>query len=230
MSDETSVASTEDAAAVLAEQMRIIDAAVREARRQGWCGEFEVTMSRLFPDGPPDGAQEFVDSDGLSCRGYDRDGFHRDSGYDRDGYDREGFRDGYDRDGWNREGFDRYGYDREGYNRDGYDRAGFNREGVRADGLRRDSDEYRARFRFDRFGYDRDGFNRAGRNASGLTREQVEEHGSSIFIYEWDEAHSMLMTADQVTTDGYADRGYGAHVGSPDRDLIRQLTSNRYLD
>ena len=136
------------AAAVLDAQMRIIDAAVRQARDNGWCREFEAIMGRLFPDGPPDGSKVFVDSDGLSCRGLDRDGYNQ-RGLDEEGYDREG-------------------RDRNGYDRDGYDRRGWNREGRNRDGQDRNDP---ALYGFDYFGYDRDGYNAEGRDPWGHTRE-----------------------------------------------------------
>jgi hypothetical protein len=187
MSDQTTVdvASSQDDAvqsAVLAAQMAIIDAAVRQARNASWCGEFERIMDSLFPEGPPDGSKEYVDSDGWSCRGLDRDGF------DRDGMDR----DGYDRDGYHRE--------------TGRDRSGFDRDGLHSAGYRRDSDEYRARFRFNRFGRDRDGFDRRGRNQDGLTREQISEHGESLFVYEWDDRRGLL-SVEGRDIDGYATDG-----------------------
>lgn len=231
MSDALTVdtaVSTEDvvAAAVLATQMSIIDVAVRHARRQGWCGEFDTIMGQLFPDGPPDGAKEFVDSDGRSCHGYDRDGY-AENGYDRQGYDREGYTpNGMDRDGYNREGFDRHGYGRDGYNRDGWDRAGFDRNGVHTTGLRRDSDEWRARFRYDRYGYDREGFDRNGRNVRGLTREQVAEHADSLYVYEWVDRYG-LATADGRDIDGYENRGQGRHAGHQPDYLLLQRLGNR---
>lgn len=215
MSDQAStVETTVDetvAAAVLAAQMTIIDAAVRQSRSQGWCERFEEIMGQLFPDGPPDGSKEFVDSDGWSCRNIDRDGFNR------DGYDREGFnRDGFNGSGWGRDGFHR---------ETGRDRAGFDREGVREDGLRKDSDEYRARFKFNRSGYDREGYDRDSRNRDGLTREQVAEYGDQLYIYEWDQDHGLL-TVDGMTTDGYTARGHGRYEPPADYALLRQLSRN----
>lgn len=183
--------STEDAA-VLAEQRRIIDAAVRQARANSWCEEFERIMGGLFPDGPPDGDKEFVDSDGQSCRGRDRMGF------DRYGFDREGR---------NREGFDQNGYDRDGFNRDGVDQYGWSRDGWNADHtINRDSDEYRARFRYDPRGYDADGFTAQGvhRN-TGLNREQhaayVERERRMTYVYDAD-------GYDVNGRDRYGDRRY----------------------
>jgi hypothetical protein len=152
------------AQAVLAAQMAIIDAAVRESRRQGWCTEFERIMGTLFPDGPPDGSAEYVDSDGWSCRDVDRDG-----------YDRNGF---HSQTGRNREGYDRAGWDAEGFNINGVDANGWRRDGWNADHtINRDSDEYRARFRFNRNGYDRDGYNvnRVHRD-TGLPRAEHEAY------------------------------------------------------
>lgn len=184
--------------AVLAAQMAIIDKAVRSARSHSWCGQFESTMAHVFPDGPPDGSREFVDSDGFSCRGYDRDGYNRD-GLDELGYNREG-RDGagFDRDGFNVEGWDRNGRDRDGYNVDGVDRTGFTREGVHAaTGFHRNSDEFRARFRFDRYGYDRDGFDRHGYDREGLNRAQAEARGG---VFRFDE--------NRLDVNGHNARGY----------------------
>jgi hypothetical protein len=180
---------------------------VRQARNASWCGEFERIMDSLFPEGPPDGSKEYVDSDGWSCRGLDRDGFDRD-GMDRDGYDRDGYNcDGRDRQGCDREGWDRDGYGRDGYHREtGRDRSGFDRDGLHSAGYRRDSDEYRARFRFNRFGRDRDGFDRRGRNQDGLTREQISEHGESLFVYEWDDRRGLL-SVEGRDIDGYATDG-----------------------
>ena len=234
MSDQATVdvVSNEDTikAAVLATQMAIIDVAVRQARTQSWCGEFERIMGQLFPDGPPDGSKEFTDSDGWSCRGLDRDGFNR-NGYDSDGFMRDGYSepapDGRDRQGLDRQGWSRDGYGRDGFHREtGRDRAGFDRDGVHTTGVRRDSDEYRARFRFDRNGYDRDGFTRTGRNRQGLTREQVAEYGEQLFVYEWDENYGLLLTPDRRTTDGYAAEGDGPYVQPTDYALLQRL-SNR---
>jgi hypothetical protein len=172
------------AAAVLAAQMRIIDVAVRNARTAGWCEEFERIMGQLFPEGPPDGSREFVDSDGLSCRGYDRDGYDR-NGLDRGGWNRDGYdRRGYDRDGYDRDGWDHTGYNRDGYNRDGYDVDGFNADGFTREGVHRDSPEYRLRFRYDAQGYDRDGYDHGGYSRWGRTREQEQARGG---VYRYDE-------------------------------------------
>ena len=200
MTEQQTVSRETVAEAVLSTQMAIIDAAVRASREQGWCGEFENAMRVIFPDGPPDGGREFTDSDGVSCRGYDRDGFR--NGYDRDGFDRDGFTGaGYNREGRDRDGRDRYGRDRDGIDRDGYDAAGFNRDGVS-----RDSEEYRARFRYNSRGYDRDGFDRHGRDPFGRTREQC---AADTYEYEsTSEGH--LWDIAGVGPDGY-DRS-GRHV------------------
>lgn len=157
------------AAAVLAAQNRIIDAAVRRARRDGWCTTFESVMSDLFPEGPPAGGTEFVDSDGWSCRGYDRDG------YDASGRDDHG----RDRDGWSRDG-----WDRDGYGRDGYNRRGWNRDGLNRDGRDRNSPEVQAVYRYDGWGYDREGFNASGTDRNGYDRATVEAQGG---VYRFDE-------------------------------------------
>ena len=186
------------AAAVLDAQMRIIDAAVRSARRHEWCTSFESVMNQAFPGGPPDGSAEYVDSDGVSCRGVDRNGFTIRRG------------DGFDAWGWDGDGYDRGGRDRDGYDRDGYDRNGFNRDGVNRDGLHRDSDEYRARFRYDRYGYDRDGYNRDGYDRDGTPRATVEAQGG---VYRFDE--------NGLDPAGYNRYGY-------DRDGYDRNGTNRY--
>lgn len=157
------------AAAVLAARMAIIDAAVRRSREQSWCGEFESIMRGLFPDGPPDGSKEFVDSDGWSCRGLDRDGYNE---------------DGWDSDGYNRTGYNRHGYDRGGFDRDGWNQRGWNREGIHRDGRDRNSPELQAVYRFDGQGFDRDGYNRRGQDRFGYTREYNEARGG---FYRFDE-------------------------------------------
>lgn len=186
------------AAAVLEAQMRIIDAAVRSARRHDWCSSFEAVMNQAFPDGPPDGSAEYVDSDGISCRGLDRNGFRAQRG------------DGFDVWGLDSEGYNRGGRDRDGFDRDGRDALGFNRDGVNRDGLHRDSDEYRARFRYDRYGYDRDGFNRDGYDREGMPRAQVEALGG----------------AHRFDTDGLDPAGYNRH--GFDRDGYNRSGLNRY--
>lgn len=183
MSDQQTLISEETAAAVLAAQMRIIDAAVRQARRSGWCDEFERIMDQLFPDGPPDGSKDYVDSDGWSCRGRDRDG--RDA-------------DGYDRDGYDRDGYDRRGYDQDGYSRGGYDQNGWNREGLNLEGQDRNSPEVRARYRFNYHGYDRDGYRPNGLDPWGHDREWNAAHG--VDPYRFDE--------NGVSIDGQRNRNY----------------------
>ena len=213
----TTMVSTEDTdpvrAAVIAAQMAIIDQAVRTSRDNGWCGEFERAMRIIFPDGPPDGSTEFVDSDGLSCRGYDREGYNRD-GLDRRGYDREGYnRDGYNRDGYDREGYNRYGRDRDGYDREGFNADGWNRDGYNRDGLHRDSPEYAAvvaaSYRFDRFGYDREGFNSRGQTRNGLSREDAQAHADVIYRYAVND-NGYRLDVNGVDPDGYDRQGnYG---------------------
>lgn len=158
------------AAAVLATQLKIIDVAVRRARDQSWCEAFEAIMAELFPDGPPGGGTEFVDSDGWSCRGHDRDGYGR---------------NGLDRDDRDRDGRDRNGYDRDGYDRDGYNNAGWNREGIHRDGRDRNSPEVQAEYCFDYYGFDRDGYNRNGRDPWNRTREQNATAGPSHNPYRF---------------------------------------------
>ena len=158
-------------AAVLAAQMKIIDVAVRNARAQSWCGEFERIMGQIFPDGPPDGAAQFVDSEGWSCRGLDRDG------YNRNGLDR----DGYNRDGYNQDGFDRDGYDRQGFNR-----RGWNRDGLNRDGRDRNDPAVRTQYPFDYYGNDRDGYNRNGNDPWGRTREENAAAGLDPYRFDVD--------------------------------------------
>jgi hypothetical protein len=171
------------AAAVLATRLQIIDVAVRRARDEAWCEQFEAIMDSLFPDGMPGGGTEFVDSDGFSCRNRDRDG-----------YDQQG----YDRDGVNRDGYNARGYDRDGYNRDGYNRQGWNRQGLNRDGRDRNSPEVRAQYGFDYYGYDRDGYNAAGYDVWGHTREVNERAGTDPYRFN----------ADGVDLDGGRNRTY----------------------
>lgn len=156
------------AAAVLATQMAIIDQAVRTARIQGWCGQFEEVMRGLFPDGPPDGSADFVDSDGWSCRGYNREGYNE-QGFNAEGYDREGFtRDGRDAEGYDRNGYNRYGWTREGRDREGRSLT---------------DPAIRAEYRYDRYGYDREGYNDRGMDRTGRTREWYAERNQDGFMY-----------------------------------------------
>jgi len=157
------------AAAVLAAQMKIVDVAVRNARSNSWCEEFERIMGQIFPDGPPDGAAQFVDSDGWSCRGLDRDG------YNRDGLDRNG----YNRDGYNQEGFNQDGYDRQGFNR-----RGWNREGRNRDGRDRNDPAIRAQYGYDYYGNDREGYNRNGNDPWGRSREENAELGLDPYRFD----------------------------------------------
>jgi hypothetical protein len=156
----TDVAVTDEVAAALAEQKaKIIDAAVREARANSWCGEFERVLRRIFPEGSGQPEGDWYDSDGVSCRGYDTEGFHVETGLNRAGFDR----DGYNRNGRNAQGYDHGGLDTQGFNRDGLHVA---------TGITRDSDEYRARFKWDHRGLDFEGFDASGYDPNGSTREQ----------------------------------------------------------
>lgn len=167
----------EQAQALIREkELALIDRLVRAARAESWCGEFERSMGTIFPDGHPVtgeiGSSVWTDSDGFTCRGFDRegymtDGFHSESGLDREGYGRNG----RDRDGFNRQGFNRYGF-----NRDGYDVYGFNADGWNAEDRDRggnlrgtpEADAYRYRFYQ---GYDVDGFSATGiHRDTGLSR------------------------------------------------------------
>lgn len=117
------------------EELTIMDLAVREARRLGYCEAFEdvATIAFNLP------VEAIVDSDDRSCQGYDREG------WDSKGYDRAGF---------NKEGRDVSGRDKKGYDVNGFDRYGLNKDGVDAQG--------RDRYRFDRNGWDREGYNYNG--------------------------------------------------------------------
>jgi len=154
------VTDVDPVAAALAEQKaKIIDAAVREARADSWCGEFERVLQRIFPEGSGQPNGDWYDSDGMTCRGRDLEGF------DAQGWDAEG----YGRDTFNPQGRDRAGFHRD----TGLDLAGFNRDGVhQLTGIRRDSEEYTSRFRYDTSGYGVDGFNAENINRNGSTREQ----------------------------------------------------------
>src|SRR6185436_1946826 len=72
----------------------IIDKAVRAARNNGWCGEFERALAAIFPEGSGQPRGDWYDTHGRSCRGYDHEGFDPfgfdTAGRDRDGYDRDG--------------------------------------------------------------------------------------------------------------------------------------------
>lgn len=153
------------ATAVAAERARWVDALVRESRRRGWCGEFEIFMRTAEPEHVGD----WYDSDGLSCRGRDRDGYDA-QGIDRNGYNRAGFdRAGFDRDGFNAAGRDRNGRDRSGIwphadDPYAYDPSGYDREGLGGWGepLRLTLADWQARptlpaehFNRDRYGYTR---------------------------------------------------------------------------
>lgn len=149
--------------ALAAQKAAIIDAAVRMARAESWCGTFEQVMGKVFPD-----EKNWYDSDGFTCRGYDRDGYGHD-GYDANGYDRDGFSE--------------YGTDREGYNRDGVNQYGFNRDGIHvATGKTRE--EFTATYRYDRSGYDINGWDRDGYNRDGHSRDQLLTSGR--FVYDVD--------------------------------------------
>lgn len=153
------VTDVDPVAAALAEQKaKIIDAAVREARRNSWCSEFERVLARIFPEGSGQPNGDWYDSDGMTCRGIDLEGFNS-AGWDVDGYGRDGY--------------NAYGLDRQGFNAQGVDQAGFGRDGVHLQtGIRRDSEEYTSRFRYDIRGYGVDGFTAEGTNRDGYTREQ----------------------------------------------------------
>lgn len=145
----------EIAAAILVERQRVIDIAARKARGSGWCEEFERIMEIVYPTQKP-----WLASDGLDCRGYDREGYKP---------------DGFNRQGLDREGYDKSGYNVDGRDREGYDTVGFNADGVGRDGLTMFSPEYLAEFKYTRDGYDIQGYSRNGYNFSGLNRAQNQE-------------------------------------------------------
>jgi hypothetical protein len=173
MSTETTATNVDEVTAALTEQkLKIIDAAVREARSNSWCSEFERVLQRIFPEGSDQPRGEWFDSDGWTCRGYDLEGFDR---------------NGWTQDGYNRDGYTRDGYDRDGYNADNVNVHGFTRDGLHvATGLHRDSDEFKARFIFDSRGYDFDGFNRDGRNRDGYTRQEWRDIRQNQCQYDAD--------------------------------------------
>lgn len=106
---------------VRAERQRIVDAAVREARRAGYCETFDSIMSRVFPEMciEINGYTVALDSEGRCCSSgnqtvweylneegdeseiFGEDGYNR-YGIDRDGFDRFGYNDGFDADGFSR--------------------------------------------------------------------------------------------------------------------------------
>lgn len=109
----------------------VMDRAVRAARKNFWCESFDSIAASVFNVS----ANDVVDSDGFSCKGYNRQGFNAE-GWNRDGFNAEGF----NKSGFNAKGFDKEGYDRYGLNKDGVDRKG------------------RDKYRFDSEGFDQDGY------------------------------------------------------------------------
>jgi hypothetical protein len=177
----------------------IINTGMAEAKRRGWCTEFERGLDLLFGQDAPERTSRgtWIGANGLDRDGYTIDGWDRD-GYDADGYDVDGFnRNGWTMDGYNREGFNRNGYNRdhldkwglsefrfnlEGWDADGFNREGRNRQGVDRDGfddygVNRDTGldrEGRDAYRFDRRGLDRDGFNADGVNHNGYSLADLQ--------------------------------------------------------
>lgn len=100
---------------VRAERQRVVDLAVRAARRSGYCEQFNVMIAELYPELTIEvgGYTVAVDTDGRPCASRHEDAWTyygaRDSrpSYGEDGYDRNGF----DRDGFNRVGYDADGFD-----------------------------------------------------------------------------------------------------------------------
>ena len=172
------------------QQLALIDRLVRAARTESWCGEFERSMAAIFPDGHPvtgdTGPNAWTDTEGLTCRGLDRDGygtngFHSATGLDREGYNHRGM----DLNGYNRQGFNRYGYNVDGFDVDGFNADGWNAESRdRAGNLQGTPEAEAYRFRFYQ-GYDADGFSVNGTHRdTGLNRQEhamrfrYDQHGN----------------------------------------------------
>ena len=132
---------------VLADRQRLVNAAVRYARNNGLCTEFERALRVLMPEmGTADqyGEMAWFDTDGVSCRGTAPQGAlpqYNSNGWDGDGFDR----DGYSRYGCNRDGLTRYQvehandepayrFDARGYDENGRDARGYDRDGLDPDG------------------------------------------------------------------------------------------------
>lgn len=99
--------SSPEALAVLAEQRRLVDVAVRYARLNGYCNQVNAVLAELLPHMVvPNGRYgELIayDSNGCSCDG---NRFAGAAPFNEDGYAENGFdRDGINRRGENREGF-----------------------------------------------------------------------------------------------------------------------------
>lgn len=161
--------------AVAAERARIIDEAVREARRRGYCNEFNRIMGVVFPD-DADEHGHYRDSDGIDCDGEE---WRDDDGFNRAGFNRQGFgRDGFNASGLNEQGFNREGLDADGLRADDparYTRnyAGKSREDLLTEYAQRlDADtSMRGGWVFDRTGHDAEGFDRSGYNHAGEYRD-----------------------------------------------------------
>jgi hypothetical protein len=113
----------------------VMDRAVRKSRQKYWCDIFDKFSPEIFGVSK----NHVVDSDGFSCRGYDKNGFNS---------------EGYNIEGYNQEGRDSNGRDIEGRDIEGYDRRGFNKEGFNKEG--------RDKYSYDRNGYDREGYDGYG--------------------------------------------------------------------
>lgn len=137
----------------------IMDRAVRTARNRYWCDRFSEEAPQIFNVDPKD----VVDSDGLSCKGYDREGYNK---------------EGFDRDGYNRDGYDTTGFNKLGYDKEGFDRFGVNKAGVDRNG--------RDKYRYDMYGYDQDGFDSTGQRRRA-TRDWYAKQAAKAaeeFIYD----------------------------------------------
>jgi len=108
----------------------IVDRAVRLSRKDDYCATFEAIMEVAVPellvstayDRRMGGAgSTWVDTDGVSCSGYDREGyndrgFHWNTGLDRQGFDQSGVNPN---DPTTKYRFDHWGMDADGFNTEG---------------------------------------------------------------------------------------------------------------
>lgn len=159
MSESTATTEAPEGTALSETTLAEMDRAVRYARKQGYCTEFDRIASVTF--GVP--ANEVVDSDGFTCGGYNREGFNS---------------EGWNREGYNAEGFNYDGWDKEGYNKEGYDRYGLNKDGVDVNG--------RDKYRFDYNSYDPEGYDYSGnrRRASRAWYEKQAEKPETDFRFD----------------------------------------------
>jgi len=144
----------------LAERKRIVDLAVRKARRSGYCGVFDEMARDMFPDMVAEG-NRVEDSDGRTCS--------EDEWRDADGFDRNGINAaGFNRDGWDKDGFNAAGVNADGVDRDGFtadDPARFIRNLFGR--THEEEAERHGPYEYARDGYDVNGYNRSGYDRSG---------------------------------------------------------------